>query len=174
MKMLMDFRQSFELKFLSQAEESMYMERFLTLKQRNLTVKEYVTEFNKLARFGLEMVNTPHKKALRFAKGLNEPLHSLAMSHIPMGATYEKLVDMAFMHEEEKGTNTSKPQDKKVDPKKAQQQKEGGKDGKEKTKCHNCGIPGHLKKDCRKKKKFASYHCGDAGHGVKDCPKKQG
>ena len=78
----------------------MYMERFLTLKQKNLTVKEYVTEFNKLARFGLELVNTPHKKALRFAKGLNEPLHSLDMSHIPMGATYEKLVDMAYMHEE--------------------------------------------------------------------------
>ena len=39
-----DFRGRFELKFL---EESMYMERFLTLKQKNLTVKEYVIEFNK-------------------------------------------------------------------------------------------------------------------------------
>ena len=147
----------------------MYIERFLTLKQKNLTVKEYMTEFNKLARFGLELVNTPHKKALRFAKGLNEPLHSLAMSHIPMGATYEKLVDMAYMREEEKGVSTFRPQDKKEDPKKAQQQKKGGK---EKRKCHNCGIPGHLKKDCRKKKKFACYHCGDAGHAVKGCPKK--
>ena len=31
-----------------------------------------------------------------------------------------------------------------------------------------------MKKDCRKKKKFACYHCGDLGHAVKDCPKKQG
>ena len=38
-----NFKGRFELKFLSQAEESMYMERFLTLKQKNLTVKEYVT-----------------------------------------------------------------------------------------------------------------------------------
>lgn len=48
-------------------------------------------------------MDTPHKKVLWFAKGLNEPLHGLAMSHIPMGATFEKLVDMALMHEEYKG-----------------------------------------------------------------------
>ena len=79
------------------------MERFLALKQGNLTVKEYVNKFNQLARFGLELVDTPHKRALRFAKGLNEPLHGLAMSHIPMRATFEKLVDMALIQEEDKG-----------------------------------------------------------------------
>ena len=97
------FRQRFEMKFLSQAESSMQMERFLALKQGNLTVKEYVNKFNQLARFGLELVDTPHKKALLFAKGLNEPLHGLAMSHIPMGATFEKHVNRALMHEEDKG-----------------------------------------------------------------------
>ena len=91
------------MKFLSQAERSIQMERFLTLKQGNLTVKEYVNKFNQLARLRLELVDTPHKRALRFAKGLNEPLHGLAMSHIPMGATFEKLVDMGLMHEEDKG-----------------------------------------------------------------------
>ena len=54
-------------------------------------------------------MNTPHKKALRFAKGLNELLHGLAMSHIPMGATFEKLIDMALVHEEEKGANVDEP-----------------------------------------------------------------
>ena len=91
------------MKFLSQVEKNMQMERFLVLKQGNMTVKEYVNKFNQLARFGLELVDTPHKKALRFAKGLNEPLHGLAMSHIPMGATFERLVDMVLMHEEDKG-----------------------------------------------------------------------
>ena len=81
------------------------MERFLALKQGSMSVKEYVNKFNQLARFGLELVNTPHKKALRFARGLNEPLHGLAMSHIPMGATFEKLVDMTLMHEEDNGRN---------------------------------------------------------------------
>ena len=79
-----------------------------------MTVKEYVNQFNQLARFGLDLVNTPHKKALRFVKGLNEPLHSLAMTHIPMGANYEWLVDMALLNEEDKGKNEAKaevPQD---------------------------------------------------------------
>ena len=97
----MDFRHRFEMKFLSRAEESLYVERFLALKQGDLSVREYVNKFNQLARFDKDLVNTPHKKALRFAKGLNEPLHGLAMSHIPMGATFKKLVDMALMHEEE-------------------------------------------------------------------------
>ena len=81
----------------------MKMERFLAFKQGGMTVKEYVNRYNQLARFSLELVNTLHKKALRFARGLNEPLYGLAMSHIPMGATFEKLVDMALMHEEDKG-----------------------------------------------------------------------
>ena len=78
------------------------MEKFLALKQGSLSVKEYVNQFNHLARFRLELVNTPHKKALRFVKGLNEPLPSLAMNHIPMGATYERSVEMALLQEEEK------------------------------------------------------------------------
>ena len=97
-----DFRQRFEMKFLSQAEESMQMERFLALKQGGIYVKEYVNKFNQLARFGLELVNTPHKKALRFARGLNQPLQALALSHIPMWVTFERFIDMALMHEDGK------------------------------------------------------------------------
>ena len=93
----MDFRIRFETKFLSQDERNLRLEKFLSLKQGSMTVNEYVNQFNQLARFGLDLVNTPHKKALCFVKGLNEPLHSLAMTHIPMGATYERLVDMALL-----------------------------------------------------------------------------
>ena len=95
------------------------MEKFLALKHGSMSVKEYINQFNQLARFGLELVNTPHKKALHFVKGLNEPLHSLAMSHIPVGATYERLVDMALLQEEDKrGKKEAKvevPQDKKME-----------------------------------------------------------
>ena len=90
------------MKFLSQAEKSLQMESFLVLKQGGMTVKEYVNKFKQLARFGLELVDTPHKKALWFARGWNEPLQGLVMSHIPMGVTFERLVDMALMHEEDK------------------------------------------------------------------------
>ena len=54
----MDFRQRFEAKFLSKAEENMHVERFLNLKQGNLSVKEYVNKFNQLERFNMDSVNT--------------------------------------------------------------------------------------------------------------------
>ena len=56
-----DFKARFEMKFLSQAELSLQMVKFLSLKQGNLSVKEYVNKFNQLARFGLELVNSPPK-----------------------------------------------------------------------------------------------------------------
>ena len=46
----------------------------------------------------------------------------MAMSHNPMGATFEKLVDMALMHEEDKGekkeAKIDETRNKKVWPKK--------------------------------------------------------
>merc|ERR1712080_330052 len=94
------------LKFLSSAEDNLQMERFITLKQGDMSVKEYVNKLNQLPRFGLVMVNTPEKKALRFARGLNEPLQGLAMSHIPHGATFESLVDMALLQGDVKKNDT--------------------------------------------------------------------
>ena len=44
---------------------------------------------------------------------MNEPLQGLAMTHIPMGATFERLVEMALMHEDkavEKKGDQKKPQ----------------------------------------------------------------
>ena len=124
------------MKFLSQDERSLQMEKILALKQGSMSVKEYVNQFNQLARFGLELVNTPHKKALYFVKGLNELLHSLAMSHIPMGATYERLVEMALLQEEDKGgkkaIKVEVRQDKKVEgsQNKKTDSKKGGKNKK--------------------------------------------
>lgn len=68
------FRKRFERRFLSQTEESMQLEKFINLKQGSLSVKEYINQFNELSRFVMELVNTPHKKATKFAKGLNQPL----------------------------------------------------------------------------------------------------
>ena len=55
--------------------------RFLSLKQGDMTIREYIDKFNQLARVGLDLVNTAQKKALYFALGLNEPLHGLAMTN---------------------------------------------------------------------------------------------
>ena len=172
-----DFRERFGLKFLSSAEENLQMERLLALKQGDMSVREYVNRFNQLARFGLDLVNTAQKKVVRFARGLNEPLHSLAITHIPMGATFESLVDMALLHEEDKNSKKeAKPnetQNKKADFKKGNNKNDKSR---EKRKCNFCGIDGHIVQDCRKKKMKmgACFQCGDTGHISKNCPKKQG
>ena len=82
------------------------------------------------------------------------------MTHVPIGATYERLVDMALLHEEDKGKKEAKaevPQDKKGEgsQNKKADSKKGGKNNKprDKRKFNFCGIPGHLIKDCKKKKR---------------------
>ena len=37
--------------------------------------------------------------------------------------------------------------------------------------CHNCGLPGHLKNEC-KKPKIVCFGCGQEGHIKPDCPNK--
>ena len=57
-----DFRRRFGLRFLSSTEENLQMERFLSLKKGDMTVREYVDTFNQLARFNLDLINTVQKK----------------------------------------------------------------------------------------------------------------
>ena len=123
-------------------------------------------------------MNTPDKKALRFVKGLNEPLHGLAMTHIPMGATFEKLVDMALMHEEEaksekKEEKLEGPQNKKAWPKKETQKKDEKYEDKKEKKCFTFESLTQLNKDCRKRK-GTCFNCGEIMHFTRDCPKKRG
>nr|GEZ45498.1 reverse transcriptase domain-containing protein [Tanacetum cinerariifolium] len=39
--------------------------------------------------------------------------------------------------------------------------------------CYNCGRPGHLAKDCRRKSTPVCYGCGERGHTRNYCPKKK-
>ena len=106
------------------------------------------------------------------------------MSHIPMGATFARLVDMALLREEDKGgkkeVKVEVPLDKKVEgsQNKGTDSKKDGKNNKprDKRKCKFCGIPGHLIKDCRKKKRkmCGCFQCGKTWHMAKGCPKRQG
>ena len=103
------------------------------------------------------------KKALYFALGLNEPLRGLAMSHIPLGVTFESLVSMALLQEEDKNVK------KKVKTNEFQGKKANS------MRCRFCGIRGHIVLECRKKRKRCKcFNYGEFGRFTKDCPKKQG
>ena len=172
-----EFKRRFGLRFLSSVEENLQMERFLSLKQGDMTIREYVDKFNQLARFGLDLVNTAQKKAMHFALGLNEPLRGLAISHIPIGATFESLVNVALLNEEnrsdKKEIKVNESQNKKMGPKKEIKKKEEKSKDKKEKRCFTCGSSTHLNKDCRKRK-GTCFNCGEMGHFTRDCPKKQG
>lgn len=67
------------------------IEKFIDLKQGNSIVKEYINNFNGLAKFGL-LIDTTTKKATKFTKGLSSPLRKLPLSQISMGVIFESLV----------------------------------------------------------------------------------
>jgi len=46
---------------------------------------------------GLNPINTPYNKAVKFAKGLNQTLQGLELTHVQMWATFESLVETTLM-----------------------------------------------------------------------------
>lgn len=94
-----DFRRRFESQFISETEKGEQLEKFIQLKQGNSTTKEYVSSFNFLSKYGMELITTPARKAKKFAMALNQLLKVLALSHLPMGATFKNLMEMAMMHD---------------------------------------------------------------------------
>ena len=92
----------------------------------------------------------PHKKAMMFAKGLNQSLQGLMLTHVPMGAIYESLVEMVLMSDIVK-EGESKEEVKLEGSKKKWWEKNKKKkkgDGPQKqikklVKCHSCGNVGH-------------------------------
>jgi len=75
-----NFKQRFELWFLSQVELEVQLERFMQLRQGDSTLKEYINKFTKLSKFVRRLIDTLRKKAIRFVKGLNSPVRELLLA----------------------------------------------------------------------------------------------
>jgi hypothetical protein len=56
--------------------------KFLTLKQGNMLVNEYLDKFIRLSRYASDEVNTDRKRQERFLNGLIGPLNFQLQSHI--------------------------------------------------------------------------------------------
>src|SRR3954466_1656682 len=70
---------------------------FHNLKQRHLSVAEYIEEFNNLARYAPDEVDTDAKRKEKFLEGLNDELNlQLDVAYVP---TYQSLCDKATILE---------------------------------------------------------------------------
>lgn len=80
---------------------------FQQLKQRNMTVLEYVTKFKRLARYAPELVDTVQKKVTKFLEGLNPIIERDATGVVPP-ATFDKAVKRAYKFETLKTRSSKK------------------------------------------------------------------
>jgi hypothetical protein len=77
---------------------TMKLEEFLSLKQGDQTVLQYVSKFNHLSQYAAEYVNTDAKKKSCFMRGLNTKIQTTLITCF--NATYHEVVNVAIASEE--------------------------------------------------------------------------
>jgi hypothetical protein len=77
---------------------AMKLEEFLSLKQGNQTVLQYVGKFNHLSQYAAEYVNTDAKKKSCFMRGLNTKIQAALVTCY--NATYHEVVNVTIASEE--------------------------------------------------------------------------
>src|SRR5215216_5790576 len=85
------FEDGFRTAHISSGVMSLKKKEFHNLKQRHRSVAEYIEEFNNLARYAPDEVDTDAKRKEKFLEGLNDELNlQLAVAYVP---TYQSLCD---------------------------------------------------------------------------------
>lgn len=77
----------------------MKMNEFIQLKQRTMTVTDYLCKFEQLSRFAEHMVSTEPLKVERFLEGLRAELYQDVSMAGLQGATYSQVAERAQVAE---------------------------------------------------------------------------
>ena len=92
-----EFCVGFRAHFIPNGVMAMKFEEFLSLKQGNDSVIQYVGKFNHLSQYATDHVNTDHKKKSCFMRGLNTKLSTMLTTFL--NATYHEVVNIAIRSE---------------------------------------------------------------------------
>ena len=91
------FQEGFRAAYISSGVMKLKKEEFLDLRQGDRNVIEYMNEFNNLARYAPDEVDTDAKKRKRFLNGLDGKISILmTVAYTP---DYQSLVDQAIVLE---------------------------------------------------------------------------
>jgi hypothetical protein len=91
------FQEAFRTAHISSGVMSLKKRKFCNFRQGHRTVAEYIDEFNKLARYAPDDVDTDAKRRERFLDGLNDELAvQLSVVYAP---NYQALIDKATILE---------------------------------------------------------------------------
>ncbi|XXG42071.1 hypothetical protein AAC387_Pa01g2421 [Persea americana] len=72
--------------------------KFQQLIEGNMTILEYLTKFERLSRYALDLINTVEKKIAKFLEGLN-PISERDATGVVPPATFEEAVRKAYKFE---------------------------------------------------------------------------
>jgi hypothetical protein len=72
-----EFHEAFRAHFILEGIMLMKLEEFLSLKQEDQSVMQYVGRFNHLAQYAPDHVNLDHKKKACFMRGLNYKIQTM-------------------------------------------------------------------------------------------------
>ena len=146
-------------------------EKFLNLRQGDQSVIEYMNEFNSLARYAPEEVDTDVKKKNRFINGLDDEL-SILMT-IAYTPDYQTLVDQAIVLEGKMKQVAKRRQRHELDqqihnvratPTDMGNQEPKGSTWIKPSACKTCGEIGHTSNECHDEWPHMA-----AGHQIKGC-----
>ena len=92
-----DFQSQIFEKYFLITEKNDKRKEFLELIQGNMTVREYMTKFERLSRFADNLIDTPEAKNQQYHQGLNWALQRLTLSNL--NQPFEALVGLATSQE---------------------------------------------------------------------------
>jgi hypothetical protein len=184
-----EFKEKFRTFNVSDSVVELKRREFEDLKQSNSTMMSYIKEFNQLSRYASDKVSTDAKRVKRFLEGL-DPYAAMQMK-LNKPQNFQELMDTAINWENDyQLVQLSRQKKVKLEAKRFQPSQsttnlsfkpriksEGSSTNWERSTprdqiiCHNCGLPGHMKRDCDKPR-VACHACGKEGHIRPECPKK--
>ncbi|KAK1643105.1 hypothetical protein QYE76_060910 [Lolium multiflorum] len=165
---------------------------FDELRQNTAPIMQYVRDFNRLSRYAPEDVDTEEKRKKRFMKGMN-PYMKMQL-RLARTAEFQELIDSAITFEDDYWqVQEDRRKRARIEPRKypiskpihdrsfkpryrpttGNQYNRGGQSQNPINQiiCNNCGLKGHLQKDCQKPR-IICYGCGKDGHIKPECPNK--
>jgi hypothetical protein len=93
-----EFRDAFRAHYIPDGVMVMKLDEFLSLKQGDQTVLQYVGKFNHLSQYAIEYANTDAKKKSCFMRGLNTKIQTMITTCY--NATYHEVVNVTIASEE--------------------------------------------------------------------------
>ena len=189
-----EFKDKFRRTHVPESIMELKRREFENVRQNDSPILRYVREFSMLSRYAPDEVDTEDKRMKRFMKGLN-PYMRMQL-RLTGHRNFQEIVDAAITLEDDyKSVQDERRKKARSEPKRFPDRKptpnltfkpkprpgnfnpkpnfnKGGPNPKSNVICHNCGVKGHYKSECRQPKVIC-YGCGQPGHMKPNCPNKQ-